>query len=282
MRFNAEFLFGDIRVAISHLHRCKHGERLWRSREPGDGFPIIIDNHLVIITKEGNLAVAQASGEGYRETARLKLFKDIVWSHATLANNRLYARSMSEIACIEVVPETQMAESDTDDTAPNSHFAQFVEEVKQSADKKTQIDQFIAKQKTFPILEGENLVHFVYRGKAEDVTITGDHVGRRYDHPMHRIEGTDFFYSTAQLEPDARITYRYTLDLQRSIPDPLNPRQMRTLFFGRAPILACRAGACPDIQRARDGIHGKIDPIILKVRKLGAAPSGNLSSSGIR
>ena len=177
---------------------------------------------------------------------------------------------MSEIACIEVVPETQIAESGAEDIAPNSRFAQFVEKVKQSADKKTQIDQFMAQQKNFPILEGENLVHFVYRGKAEDVTITGDHVGRRYDHPMHRIEGTDFFYSTAQLEPDARITYRYTLDLQRSIPDPLNPRQIRTLYFGRASYFGMPRWRRPTISKRDQMVcTAKLTPCVLKARKLG-------------
>ncbi len=257
--FNTNLLFGYNGRILTCID-TNTGERLWRSREPGDGFPIIVDNHLVIMTKEGNLAVAQASGEKYRETARLKLFDDISWTHASLANGRFYARSMSEIACIEIVPETQVAESDAEDIAPNSRFAQFVKEVQQSTDKKTQIDQFMAQQKSFPVLEGENLVHFVYRGKAEDVTITGDHVGRRYDHPMHRIEKTDFFYSTAQLEPDARITYRYTLDLQRSIPDPLNPLQIRTLFFGRASYFGMPHWRAPDHLKARpDGKHGKID-----------------------
>ena len=108
--FNAELLFGYNGRILTCID-ANTGNRLWRSREPGDGFPIIVDNHLVIMTKEGNLAVAQALGDGYRETARLKLFDEIAWTHASLANGKFYARSMSEIACIEVVPETQITKS---------------------------------------------------------------------------------------------------------------------------------------------------------------------------
>ncbi len=257
--FAKGLLFGYNRRILTCIS-ADTGERLWRSREPGDGLPIVVDNHLVIMTKDGKLAVARTSGEGYRETARLALFDDIAWSHASFAHGKFYARSMSEIACVEVAPGIAASAGKRDEMAANSRFAQFVAEVDQSADKKTRIDQFMAKQKTFPILEGENLVHFVYRGAADDVTVTGDHVGRRFDQSMHRIEGTDLFFFTAQLKSDARITYRYTLNLQRSIPDPHNPRQIRSLFFGRASWFGMPRWQMPDhLKKRREGIHGRID-----------------------
>ncbi|MCZ6632849.1 MAG: PQQ-binding-like beta-propeller repeat protein, partial [bacterium] len=208
-------LFGYNRQILTCID-AESGERSWRSREPGDGLPIVIDGHLVIMTKDGKLAIAQASGEGYTENARLKLFDDIVWSPASFANGRLYARSMSEIACVEIVPEIEASAPAVPlvGMVPDSRFAHFVEQVNRSADKKGLIDPFIAEQKTFPIVEGDSLVHFVYRGQADDVTVTSDLVGRRFDQPMHRIAGTDLFYYSSHLEPDARITYRYTLDLQ--------------------------------------------------------------------
>ena len=32
----------------------------WRSRAPGDGFPLIVDDHLVVLTKDGRISVAEA------------------------------------------------------------------------------------------------------------------------------------------------------------------------------------------------------------------------------
>ena len=79
---------------------------------------------------------------------------------------------------------------------------------------------------------------------------------------MHRIEGTDFFYYTSQLDPDARITYHYTVDLQRSIPDPHNTRSMRTLYFGRASWFGMPKWREPDhLKEREDGVKGRIDSV---------------------
>ncbi len=241
------------------------GERAWRSREPGDGLPIVVDRHLVIITKDGKLAIARASGEGYSESARLELFDDIAWSPASFANGRLYARSMSEIACVETVPKAPAAEEEEAQLAgivPDSRFAAFVEAVNRASDKVPLIERFISEQETFPVIEGDSLVHFVYRGEADEVALTGDLVGRRTDQPMNRIDGTDLFYYSSTLEPDARITYRYTLDLQEAVPDPLNPRGIRSLYFGHASWFGMPQWRAPDHLEARqDGIHGRVDSV---------------------
>jgi len=71
------FLFGKNGRTLICMD-VKTGERVWRSREPGDGLPIVVDGNLVIVTKEGVLALARASGEGYDERARVDLFDDIV------------------------------------------------------------------------------------------------------------------------------------------------------------------------------------------------------------
>ena len=259
--FNEGLLFGYNRRILTCIS-ADTGERLWQSRAPGDGLPIVVDDHLVIATKDGKLAVARASGDGYRETARLALFDDIAWSHASFANGRFYARSMSEIACVEVIPGIAAATGKREGTIANSRFARVVAEVDRATDKKARIDSFMAQQKTFPILEGDHLAHFVYRGDANDVSVTGDHTGRRFDQPMRRVEGTDLFYYTAHLEADARITYHYTLNLQRSVPDPHNPRQIRSLFFGRASWFGMPRWQFPDhLKKPRDGVRGKIDSL---------------------
>ena len=238
------------------------GERAWRSSEPGDGLPIVVDGHLVIVTKDGKLAIAGASGEGYSETTRLKLFDDIVWAPVSFGNGRLYARSMSEIACVEIVPGDQVPDTAATlaGVVPDSRFADFVQTVGRASDKESLVERFVAEQNTFPIVEGDSLVHFIYRGEAGEVTLTGDLVGRRIDQPMHRVDGTDLFYYSSYLEPDARLTYRYTVNLQKAMPDPLNPRGIRSRFFGRASWFGMPQWRAPDhLEERQDGVHGRID-----------------------
>jgi len=257
------YLYGYNGRILTCVH-AETGERAWRSREPGDGLPAVIDGHLVIVTKEGRLAVAQASGEGYHERTRTQLFDDIVWSPVSFADGRIYARSMSEIACVEVTSEA-VAEAPAGPVpgiVPGSQFSEFVDGVLAATDKSGAIDRFVAEQETFPVIEGDSLVHFVYRGEADGVTMTGDLGGRRYDQPMHRVSGTDLFYFSSPIEPDARITYRYTVDLQKTMPDPRNPRQVRTRVYGRASWFGMPRWEPPaHLDERQDGVRGRIDTL---------------------
>ena len=55
--------------------------------------------------------------------------------------------------------------------------------------------------------------------------IASDFIGDRAAEPVHRVAGTDLFYYTAGLEPDARFNYRFTGNLEDSLRDSLNPRR---------------------------------------------------------
>lgn len=224
------------------------GERVWRSREPGDGLPLIIDDHLVTITKDGKLAIAPVSKEGYRESASLQVFEDIVWSPASYAAGKFYVRSMSEIACVEIVTEDEASTTASANRGriPNTAFAAFVDRLGASTDKAQAIDQLLSENPQFPVIEGDSLAHFVYIGKADEVAITGDHIGRRIDVPMHRVYGTDLFYYSTRLTPDARITYRFTVDLQKNLTDPRNPNTINSLHFGKASYFGMPQWKEPD------------------------------------
>lgn len=200
------------------------GERVWRSRAPGDGFPIVINDYLVVGTKDGHLSVAPVSREGYNETARLKVFDDLIWSNPSYSDKCLYIRSAKEIACVEIVPKTTIAKMDQDELGKvsKSEFAKFVHKVEQAENKAGLVDEFVKSQKSFPVIEGDNLVHFVYHGDADDMGIAGDLQGFRFDSPMHRIGGTNLFYYSAQVEEDARLNYGFIKNLKDNISDPLN------------------------------------------------------------
>ncbi|MCG8606881.1 PQQ-binding-like beta-propeller repeat protein [bacterium] len=240
------------------------GKRVWRSREPGDGFPILVDGHLFVITKKGTLSAAPASPEGFNEITSLDLFEDLVWAPASFAQGRLFLRSMSEIAAVDIVSTTakQVAVESTAGQIPGSRFAKFVEKVEAAEDKEALVDAFMSEQKTFPIIEGDNLVHFIYRGEANDVALLGDLVGWRYDWPMHRVKGTDLFYYSCYLEPDAGLTYKFMKDLQTPVVDSLNTRSVRTMFFGPASWFSMPKWPAPDyLEPFTDSRTGRIDSL---------------------
>ena len=225
------------------------GKAVWKSRPPGDGFLILVDGHLVILTKDGSVHVAKATPEGYQETAGQQLFEDLAWTPPSFADGSLFVRSLGEIARVEIRSASEATEEATAEAAETDvvegDFARFLAEVREAEDKSAVVDRFLASQSSFPIIENERLVHFLYRGEADDMAIAGDMIGARQEAPMTRVEGTDLFYYSTEILPEARVSYLFVKDYQDQLTDPLNPvtsqwailgKDMRVVFVGGEPM----------------------------------------------
>ena len=241
------------------------GKSVWKSRKPGDGFVILVDGYLVLLTKKGTLHVAKASPEGYQELASTKVFDGIAWTPVSFANGRIYARSLTEIAAIDIERTDQITEAKDQGLLPGSKFAEFVKKVESAADSKKAalIDEFMKSQKEFPIIEGDDLVHFIYRDKANDVALVGDLIGFRNDQEMKQIAGTDFFYFSMKLPaPDLRFNYGFTIDFEKNVIDSLNSRSF-TGIFGPASWAALPKWQEPAhlAEPAKDVARGRLDTL---------------------
>jgi enterochelin esterase-like enzyme/outer membrane protein assembly factor BamB len=211
------------------------GEPVWRSRQPGDGFVTLVDDHLVILTKQGSLHLAPASEQGYREVTGLELFADLAWTAPSFANGHLYLRSLGELVRVGVGHASVLTRVIDRSLVPDeeSPFGCFLSEIAEAEDKRAVVDAWIESSDGFPIVEAGGQVHFVYRGPGEDLAIAGDMIGHRQERPMKRVPGTDLFYYSATLEPDARISYLFIRDYEEMV-DPLNPRETVTTVVGKA------------------------------------------------
>ena len=135
------------------------GETRWKSREPGDGFLMIVDGHLVIQTKKGSLHLAKASTEGYEEVARLDLFtEDLAWAPPGFADGSVFVRSLSEVARVDVVrgdePLMAAGGGEAGPDLAGTAFGAFLDEVEAAADKGAVVERFLESQESFPIVEG--------------------------------------------------------------------------------------------------------------------------------
>lgn len=213
------------------------GKSVWRSRQPGDGFPILVDGYLAVQTKKGSLHVAPASPDGYHELAGLDLF-EASWTPPSFADGRFFVRGFDAIAAVELRSGVATAAPE-ETTVAGARFNRFLKEVAAAQDKAKAVDDFLAAQESFPVIEEtgagsaeepeELAVDFLFRGDAEDMGIGGDMVGDRAIAPMTRIEGTDlFFYSTTLLR-DARVSYYFVKDFEERLTDPRNPRRDRDM-----------------------------------------------------
>lgn len=201
------------------------GRTAWRSRQPGDGFVTLVGERLAIVTKAGGLHLAGATPEGYRELAALDLFADGSWTPAAFADGRLYARGLGEIARVDLADaEASTAARRPGATPPGSRLGGFLASLPEAPDRAAAIDAFLGAAGDLPIIEPPDLVHFVYRGDAEDVGLVADGIGARREEPMHRVPGTDLFIYSVRALPASRIGYHFIRDFDEPIPDPRNPR----------------------------------------------------------
>lgn len=213
------------------------GEARWRSRKPGDGFLVLVDGRLVIVTRKGAVLLVEATPEAYRELASRQVFDDLVWTPPSFAGGAVYARGLGEIARIDVTAgggRREAAARVASRPPADSVFGRFLAEVEAAddRDKPGLVDRFLAAQESFPIVEASGWVHFVYSGPATDMALAGEMFGARIEQPMTRAPGTDLFYYSLALEPDARLTYHFIRDFQE-IVDPRNPRREPRSYFRR-------------------------------------------------
>ena len=78
------------------------GDSNWRESGFNKGSLIAADGRLIILGERGNLALAEASPEEYREISKFQLFDSITWIVPTLANGRLYVRGEAEVVCLDL------------------------------------------------------------------------------------------------------------------------------------------------------------------------------------
>ncbi len=202
------------------------GEQVWRSRTPGDGFPMMVNDYLVVMTKKGSLHGGTITSTGFSELANIKLFEGLGWNPPSFAYGKIFVRNLSEIACIEIgrpQQPIQIVETTGAGKIEDSEFAAYIKKVEAADNKKALVNELFNQHQSFPIIENEKMAHVVYRGDVKDIAITGDMLDAGESNPLNKVKGSDLYYYSIELEPDAIIAYGFQKDFEENITDPLNP-----------------------------------------------------------
>jgi enterochelin esterase-like enzyme len=214
---------------------------------------MMIDGHIIVIADNGELVAVEATPEGYREKARLAVFEENSFTPVSFAHGHLYMRNLKQMARVKVTDTPTMAKA-AEGPELKGLIRELVAQVQQATDKKAIVDAFMEKQKQFPIIEGDGLVHFLFRGEVEDIAVA---LGDGSDTPMHRVEGTDLYFQTMELDPAGHWEYRFA-SYDETIIDPLNP-----LVIGVEPRI--RNELCmpkwpvPDFLGVPTGARGRVE-----------------------
>ena len=104
--FGTSVLVGDYIYgfdnAILKCIEARTGKEQWKHRGYGKGALIYADGHLVLLSDNGRLALAQATPDGFSEKAGVQVLDGRSWTMPTLANGRVFVRDMRKIVCLDL------------------------------------------------------------------------------------------------------------------------------------------------------------------------------------
>jgi outer membrane protein assembly factor BamB len=78
------------------------GEDKWAEKGFGPGQVILAGDKIIATSDKGEIVVAEANPEKYKEVARKDVLDGKVWSYPILANGKIFARSTVEGVCLDL------------------------------------------------------------------------------------------------------------------------------------------------------------------------------------
>src|SRR5215510_1804209 len=78
------------------------GERKWKDGRYGYGQVILVGNHLIVTSDQGDVALVKASPDKYTELARFSAVQGQTWNYPAIANGKLLIRNSNEMAAFDI------------------------------------------------------------------------------------------------------------------------------------------------------------------------------------
>ena len=103
---SGNYLYG-FDMTILKCIEADTGKERWKKRGFGKGSLILADDHLIILSDAGKLALVEASPSHYEEKASAKVLSGRCWTVPTLAGGKLYLRSHKEIVCLDLTDRSK-------------------------------------------------------------------------------------------------------------------------------------------------------------------------------
>ncbi len=104
--------FNTVAVRAGHLYglddgllaclEVESGERKWKDGRYASGQTLLVDDLILIQAETGEVALAEARPEGFRELGRVAALSSKTWNHPTLAGRYLFVRNDREAVAYEL------------------------------------------------------------------------------------------------------------------------------------------------------------------------------------
>lgn len=202
------------------------GEIVWRSRPPGALGISLVGDKLAILAQSGDLVVVDASPEGYREITRVATFERGDYATPAFVDGHFLVRNLERMASVRIDDSATPLQAEVDHTG---HLLGELEtwvaatlELPES-ERQAAVDARFPEGTRSPLFEDGGIVHFFWRGDAEDVGLDSREIPQGDDNALHRLPGTDLRLRSVELDPAAQYTYTLTIDFEEGTTDPRNP-----------------------------------------------------------
>lgn len=151
-------------------------------------------------------------------------------------------------------------------------FKEFLEDLaaRPAEERAGLVDSFLSSLPAGPYCEASTLVHFLYRGEAESVTIPCDaNEWSPTSFPMKRVDGTALWYHSRTFESDARLDYKFLINRSDWILDPMNPRRIEGGYGMNSELRMPGYTAPPELDCRAELPHGNVCESYLRSEALG-------------
>jgi len=209
------------------------GEIVWRSREGGSFGLSAVDGLLAIATRSGELLLVDPSPEAFREVARVPVLENGNYAVPTFADGLFLVRNLQQMAAVRVDASVapKVAEADPSGRL-RGEFGKWVASVERMPERERQaaVDRRLTEIASTPLIEDKGIVHLVWKGKADDVGVTGDVVANDQELGLHEMSGTDLFFRSFELDSKGQYAYSMIVDFGDPTADPRNPYSVNNGF----------------------------------------------------
>lgn len=98
--FYKDYLYGFDEGYLTCMSFPEGKKRRWKEGKFGRGNLLLAGEHLVVLGKNGKLALVEPSPENYREVALCEVSENPCWAAPALAQGRLYIRDDEHVICL--------------------------------------------------------------------------------------------------------------------------------------------------------------------------------------
>jgi outer membrane protein assembly factor BamB len=80
------------------------GQRQWKEGRYGYGQVLAVDDYLIVLGGDGQLALVKANPDRYEEIGHFQALEGKTWNHPAMFDGKILVRNAVQMACFDLRP----------------------------------------------------------------------------------------------------------------------------------------------------------------------------------